>query len=228
MKGRDKRHPPLPRSFCLLPSAFIFCLLAGCARYEYDVVEPAELAGHVGGRSWVALRRGDIEYRMRSYDDRLVMHIYNRGDAPVKLLGADSAAVDPRGESHPLQSATIPPGSFIKRIFPPPPPRVRPYGPTFGVGVGVAYGARRGHALPGRPHRGFGRYPFARRHRPYYRGGFYDPFDDFGPRYYSIYDPTDRTHFRWPGGTSVRFLFTYEREGGERFRHEFLIRRTRV
>ena len=202
------------RRFILHPSAFILLsLLPGCARYEYDVVQPADLAGHVGEKSWVALRRSnDLEYCLRAADNRLVMHIYNRGGQPVKLLGADSAAVDSRGESHPLQSAIIPPGSYAKRVFPPPPPRVQRYGPSFGFGIGYAGAARvRGRHNRHHPHR----FHSAAAH-------------DFEPRYYSVYDPNDRTFFNWPGESAVRFLFAYQAEGDEVFRHEFLIRRRKM
>jgi hypothetical protein len=179
-------------------------LLSGCAHYEYDIVEPKEFARHVGGKSWVSVRRDELEYRLRSYDSRLVMLIYNRGDKPMKLLGADSAAVDPRGESHPLQSATILPGTYVKRIFPPPPRVVERSGPRFGVGAGVASG-------PG---------GFRDRGDPLYRG-----YDDFGPQYYAVYD---RTSFEWPGQTTVRLLLTYQREAGETFRHDWVLRRRKM
>jgi hypothetical protein len=215
--GRMKPAPkgPAARPRRLVPLAcvvvFLTGCLAGCARYEYDVVEPPDLAGHVGTKSWTALRRGELEYRLRTSDNRLVMLIYNRGEAPVKLLGDDSAAVDPRGESHPLQSATIPPGSYAKRIFPPPRPRVERFGPSIGIGVGGGIG------------RGYGR------HRHFY----HDPFDPgfaapVEPRYYTVYDPNDRTYFDWPGEGGVRFLFAYERGDGESLRHAFLIRRRKM
>lgn len=209
--------PPRRSRSRLSPLALLLLALTpGCARYEYDVVEPPDLAGHVGEKSWVALRRpGDVEYRLRSYDDRLVMRLYNRGEGSVKLLGADSAVVDPRGESHPMQSATIPPGAYVQKIFPPPLPRVRRYGPSFGFGVGVMGAQRVGH----RP-----------RHRPYrHRHAFHSAgFHDFEPRYYTVYDPNDRTYFAWPGETGARFIFALQREGGEVIRHEFLIRRRKM
>jgi hypothetical protein len=209
-----------------VPACLLLALLAGCAHYEYDVVQPPELAGHVGDNAWVVLRRGgDVEYRLRSSDGYLVMLVYNRGESPVKLLGTDSFAVDPRGESHPMPSGTIPPGSYVKRIFPPPRPRVEPYGPRFSFGVGYFHAQRVGgaRAAPARP-------PPARYYRPYpYPYGFYDGFDDFEPRYYTVYDTNDRTYFDWPGGTSVRFLFAFAREGQEGVvRQEMLVRRVKM
>ena len=216
---------PPPRRFILHPSALLLWLaLSGCARYEYDVVQPAELAGHVGETAWVALRRGDdLDYVVRSAEDRLIMRIQNRGERAVKLLGADSAVIDPRGESHPMASATIPPGTFVTRIFPPPRPTTRAYGPSMHFGVGAAYGHGHGHYhAHGYP--AYGYYPY-RHGDPFYSSGFYD---DLEPHYYTVYDPNDRTYFAWPAETAVRFLFAFQPEGGELFRHEFLIRKRKM
>jgi hypothetical protein len=196
-------------------SGILLFALFGCARYEYEVVRPPDLAGHIGSKAWVALRRGDVEYRAISSDNRLVMRLYNRGEVQVKLLGADSAVVDPRGESRPLLGATIPPGSYVTRIFPPPRPTVQRTGPGIGFGVGAGYaGAQRVRGSRYRYHR-----------HPHH---FHSGFSSFERRYDTVYDPNDRTHFDWPGETSVRFLFTLEREVGELIRHEFLIRRTKM
>ena len=222
MNGRGNTTAGRPRGrVILLPSAFVLlaALASGCARYEYDVVQPPELAGHVGEDAWVALRRSnDLEYRLRASDGRLVMLIYNRGGRTVRLTGAESAVIDPGGESHPMYSATIPPGTFAKRIFPPPPLRVNRYGPSIGFGVGYAGASR--VRVPSHRH--------AVRHRPYPYHAHAGHFHDFEPAYYTVYDPNDRTHFAWPGESSVRFLFAYRPEGGEPFRHEFLIRRRKM
>ena len=201
-------------------AAFVLLLtgcLAGCARYEYDVAEPPELAAHVGTNGWTELRRGELAYRLRTSDNRLVVHVYNRGDGNVKLLGDDSAAVDPRGESHPLRGATIPPGSYAKWIFPPPRPRVAGYGPSLGVGVGVSHAYHQHHH-----HGAYSRDPF---YPDPYSSGFADPVE---PRYYAVYDSSYRTYFDWPGETGVRLFFTFDRGGGERLRHEFLVRRKKM
>jgi hypothetical protein len=199
------RRPP-----ALLPSALLLVLTSGCVHYEYDLVQPINLARHVGTRQWETFRFDELEYRLRTSDERLVMLVYNRGERTVKLSGPDSAAVDPRGESHPLQSRTIPRDSFVKLILPPPAPQVRPYGPTFGFGVGVGYSRRFGR--PYRDGLGFG-------------SGMYD---DVGPRYYSVYDPNDRTYYTWPGGSDLRLLLAYRQEGADDFRHEFVFRRRKM
>lgn len=198
------------RRLALPLSALVLTVAGGCVHYEYDVVQPPDLARHVGTRQWESFRVDALEYRLRTSDDRLVMLVYNRGERTVKLSGPDSAAVDPRGESHPLQSRTIPRDSYVKLILPPPPPQVRSYGPTFGFGVGMGYTRRFG--------------------RPYGDGlGFGSGmYDDFEPRYYSVYDPNDRTYFNWPGDSDLRLLLTFQAEGGEGFRHEFVLRRRKM
>jgi hypothetical protein len=131
----------------------------------------------------------------------------------VKLLGEDSYAVDPRGESHPLPTRTIAPGSSTKLIFPPVRPTFRQSGPSFGVGVGVGLGS-------------------ARHRRGYYgsRLGYgYDPFYDDYPRYYRLED--DGTlYWDWPGnGTVVKLRLVYQRDHeSNRFHHDFTFRRVKV
>jgi hypothetical protein len=194
----------------LLLSSILVALSGGCVHYEYDVLQPPELARHVGTKEWSTFRLDELEYHLRTSDDRLVVLIYNRGERNVKLSGPDSAAIDPTGESHPLQSRTIPRDSYVKLIFPPPLPQVHSSGTTFGMGVGVGYSR-----YYGGPYRdGFG-----------YGTGMYD---DLEPRYYSVYDPNDRTYFNWPGNSNLRLLLAYQREGADGFRHEFLLRRRKM
>jgi hypothetical protein len=190
-------------------------LAGGCARYEYDVVEPQDLAQHVGKQP-VTLPVEPLAYHLRSVESRLVMVVENPTGEPVKLLGDDSFVVDPDGRSHPLRSQTIAPESNIKLIFPPVRPRLEGTGPSFGIGVGVGY-SRYGH-------RGY-----------YGRRGFYDPFfyDDLEPRYYSVVDD-GTSYWDWEGETAVRVTLVYERggEGGDRrdgrISHRFVFRRGKV
>ena len=81
------------------PALGLVLLLTGCARYEYDIVEPPAWASHVGEKSGVSLR-DDIEYRLVSSDDRLVMHIYNRGAAVVRAEKRYGRTGDRRSTGH--------------------------------------------------------------------------------------------------------------------------------
>src|SRR5262245_30805413 len=114
----------------LLPAVV---LIGGCTHYEYDIVEPAEFAQHAGAKSPVVFSIDPIRYEAQSSSDRLVLMVHNEADEPIKLLGEDSFAVDPRGESHPMPTRTIAPGSSTKLILPPIPPTFRTSSSTFGV-----------------------------------------------------------------------------------------------
>lgn len=191
-------------------SRLCLCVIAaaamgGCARYEYDIVQPQDLAQRVG-RAPVTFPIEDLEYRLQTSSNRLVMLIYNRGDEPIKLLGDESYVVDPRGESHPLTERLIAPDSFIRLILPPQRARVRTRGPTFGVGVGL----------------GYSRY---HRRRGFHGGGYY-PYEP-GPYYSTVYDPNDPTFWEWNGEKRVRLMLMFER-GDERFSDEFVFHRRRV
>src|SRR5688572_31818 len=65
----------------------------GCARYEYDIVDPPDLAQHVG-KGPVTVAAEPLEYTLRTYDNRLVMFVENPTEDPIKLLGEDSVIVD--------------------------------------------------------------------------------------------------------------------------------------
>lgn len=189
---------------------------AGCAKYEYDIVAPAELAQHVDakGTAGGVIERPDapaLRYAMRTVDNRLVVHVHNPGDAPVRLLGDQSTAVDPRGQSHPLRSQTIAPQSFIRLILPPQPPQVSPSGPSIGIGFGTVYGG-------GYPHRyGYSRIGY---------GYGWDPWYDY-PRYYTVYDE-NAVYWNWDGETEVRLVLVYQRGEEKPFNHEFVIRRRKM
>src|SRR5687768_15397193 len=115
--------------------ALLFCA-TGCASYEHRLVQPKELAGHIGAKQDYIVNIGPVEYRLRTVESRLVMRIYNRTETAIQLLGDQSAAVDPDGQSHPLRSQTIAPGSFIKLLLPPNRPQIRRTGPSIGIGLG--------------------------------------------------------------------------------------------
>src|SRR5207248_10060294 len=105
--------------------------------YEYDFTRPPDLTQHIGTNSGVTVTLDPLEYRFRSYEDHLIIRIFNPTDDPIQLLGAQSSAVDPKSQSHPLRSATVESHSFVKLILPPPLPYVGPYGPTIGLGFGM-------------------------------------------------------------------------------------------
>ncbi|MCC6424349.1 MAG: hypothetical protein IT447_12805 [Phycisphaerales bacterium] len=121
------------RTFISLTMLLLWC--AGCATYEYDIVRPQELARHIGSQP-MAVQVEPLIYHLQSYDNRLVMQVQNPTADPITLLGDQSTAVDPDGQSHPLRSQTIAPGSFIKLILPPIPPRIERSGPSIGIGIG--------------------------------------------------------------------------------------------
>jgi hypothetical protein len=182
-------------------------LLVGCARYEYQLVRPPELSRHIGRGSDEVVRLDPLEYRLRSVDNRLVMRIFNLAEDPVEMVGPKCSVVDPDGQSHPLPSLTIPPGAFIKQIFPPPRPRVYDphYGPTWGVGIGMGMrvDARRDRAAPNAPMR---------------RGE---------PVYLAVYDDADPRYWDWNGEGEARVTLVYRR-GEDEIRHDFLFRRKKM
>ena len=194
----------------------VLCCLAGCTRYEFEVIEPPEFATHVGRKKESAadVRREPLDYHMRAYEGRLVMNVFNNEDQPIELLGDQSYVVDPEGESHPLLSASIAPDAYIKLILPP----LRPYyrsEPHFGFGIGV----------------GFSHYDFHRHHHHYRGPRFRHSFDpdvlDPARTYFTIQDPGS-LFWEWEGESTIRLRLTYRRQNDETFHHEFVIRRVKA
>ncbi len=185
----------------LLP--LITLLLTGCARYEYDLVSPPDLARHIGEKSDQVVRIDPLEYRLRSYDNRLVMSIFNPTPDPITLVGEKGYVVDPKDQSHPLRPQTIAPDTFIKLILPP----MRPYyydrSPTIGFGLGFGYSRAR-----------YG-YPF------------YDTFPYDEPRYVTYYDESDATYWNWEGETDAKLHLVYQR-GSANFTHDFTFHRKKM
>jgi len=182
----------------------LLMIVGGCARYEFDLAEPADLATHIGRDKETVIKRDELEYRMQAVDSRLLMHIVNSTDDAIELIGPESTAVDPAGQSHPLRSQSIAPHSFVKLILPP----MRPYyraGPTFGLGIGI-------HAYRGRG--GF------------WGGAWDDPFWD-EPRYFALVDENDTFYWNWEGESDARLNLTYRR-GREVFHHNFLFKRKKA
>jgi hypothetical protein len=170
-------------------AALILLFAGGCARYEYDIVAPPELARHIGGDRDEVIRADPLEYRLRSYDNRLVIDIFNPTGDAIVLAGDRSYVVDPRGQSHPLRTQSIAPSAFVKLILPPMRPQFRS-SPTIGVGVGF----------------GFSRAYYNR----YGYGRFHDPLWD-EPQYYTYYDESDATYWSWEGETDARLHLVFQR-----------------
>src|SRR5689334_8058091 len=99
------------KSITLLVAA---ALLTGCARYEFDLVSPPNLARHIGGQSDEAVRIDPLEYRLRASENRLVMSIFNPTADPITLAGERSYVIAPDGQSHPLRTQTIAPNTFVR------------------------------------------------------------------------------------------------------------------
>lgn len=175
-------------------------LAGGCATYEYDLVRPADLARHVGGKTDEIFTRDSLEYRLITVDSRLVLRAYNNTDQPMTLNGERSTVVDEDGQSRPLRSITIAPRSFMKLILPPLPPRIERVGPSIGIGVGGVFGDAR---------------------RPYRPYGYNYGYDT--PRYFAIYD-NDVYYWDWNGETEVRLTLVYE-QGQTTIQHEFVFAR---
>ncbi len=178
----------------------LLILLTGCAHYEYNIVSPDNLRGHIGQNTDRLVRLEPLEYRFRSVDNHLVARIYNRGSDPVQLLGDQSVVVAPNGESHPLRSQTIAPGSFIKLIFPPIPPQTVPTGPVIGIG----FGARVDRTPPGT---GIGHGPGSE-----------------SVRYLDAYAPDGALYWDWTDQAEVTVTFVY-RQRDHIFRQQFVFGR---
>jgi hypothetical protein len=186
-----------------------FVVATGCAKYEYNLVQPQDLAAHIGRNTDHVVALPPLEYRLRSYDNRLVMRIGNPTTQPISLLGERSFVVSPRGESHPLRSQTIAPNSYIKQIFPPPRPQYYHPGPSFGVGIGTTVGHFHHH-----------------HHRPYYH--YHQPLTYREPRYISVYGGADEAfYWDWEGESEASMTLVY-RTGSEEFKHEFTFRRQKM
>jgi hypothetical protein len=190
--------------------AFLALFAGGCAHYEYDIVSPPEMAQHVGTKQPVVLSRPPLQYRLISYDDHLIVRIYNPTPDRIQLLGDESSVVDPQGQSHPLRSRMIAPNSFIKLILPPLAPEVAPYGPAIGFGLGFAYAT------------------------PYWGMGFYDPLYDplwERPRYYAVYDANGTEYWIWSGQSDVRLTLVFRRDQQNQqkpFSQDFVLHRRRM
>jgi hypothetical protein len=187
----------------LIPLLFLLHL-TGCATYEYNIVEPPDLQAHIGRNTDHIVKRGPLEYHLRSYDNRLVMRIYNDTDDPISLLGDRSFVVSENGQSHPLRSQTIAPRSYIKMILPPPKPQFYSPGPTFGVGFGTTVG---------------------RYNHPHYH--YNAPYSDPGPQYFTVFDEEQTIYWDWKGETDVSMTLLFQRNT-DQLKHQFTFHRKKM
>jgi hypothetical protein len=172
-----------------LPSLVLLLLVAsatGCVRYQYEIVEPPDVAQPIDKRAFVPL--DPLEYDFADLGQRLLVRVGNPTDDLIEMSGGRSYVVGPDGESHAMGAGVIAPHSFIEFALPPSVPVVRTYAyPRYGFGYGF-YGRRRG----------FGYYPF--RARTY-------------PRYVYDYDVGRSPLWDWTTG-EVRLHLSYVRAPG--------------
>ena len=177
-------------------------LLGGCARYEFVLVEPSQLAGTIGKEGF-PVPYEPLTYRLAKRHDRIAMTISNSTDSPVMLVGNKSYVVDPGGQTRPLIGGTIAPRSHIG-LFLPPEPQVYRAGPILGPGFGYYYGSG-----------------------PYFGPGFgyyYEPFYAL-PMYYYLENAPH--YWEWKTGQVQMRLF-YEQTHTNTFEHHFVFLRQKV
>jgi hypothetical protein len=176
---------------------FLSILCGGCATFEYDVVQPAEMAQRVTADADTVIVMQPIEYHLQADSGRLVMRIFNRADDSVQLMGDKSVVVDPQGQSHPLHGQAIAPGSFVREILPPFPPTQTQPNFGVGVGIGISRGDEPGYILP----RGYNE-----------------------PSRIDVIPDSAAYFWEWDGETQVRLNLVYE-HGDRSFEHHFVFRR---
>ena len=195
---------------------------------------------HIGTKSDTTFTIDPLEYRLRSYEDHLVIRVYNPTDDPIQLLGPQSTVVDPHSQSHALHGATIESHSFVKLILPPP-LYAAPYGPEFGFAAGAGHRSlrQRSATILASDHGGQARTSGTRNadfhgdHRRVFVGGgfwydpwYYDPWY-YEPHYYLFYDANDQMYWDLRGETSIRLVLTFQRKD-QTFREEFEFKRMKV
>jgi hypothetical protein len=118
-------------------------LLAGCARYDFQITQPTKLAQRITNAQ-TRINTERLAYDMVAKENRLVVMAYNHGTEPLQLLGDKSFVVDPKGQSHPLRSQTLAPKSYVKLILPPLRPRFE-QNPQWNFGIGTQIGSTGHH-----------------------------------------------------------------------------------
>jgi hypothetical protein len=109
----------LPSGSFWLAIAVFALSTAGCAKYEFNIVQPTTPQPIVGTDQQTQLKIDPLNYGLQSRDGRLVMTISNPTSDDIQLLGSKSQLIDPDGITHPLLDQTIVAGSSVTQIFPP-------------------------------------------------------------------------------------------------------------
>ena len=176
-------------------------LLAGCAKYQYELVEPARFAQVIPKDREAAIEIDAVDYRFIEDERVLVILIYNNFDDPMTIRGEHSYVVDPFGETHPLRGGTIAPHSYISMVFPPMAAVYRRSGgPRFSFGFGTT---------------------LQHHHHSHFHGYYYEP-------YWVEYVVVAEPGMYWPwkeGEIALRLAF---QQGESTFDHQFRFRRVRV
>ena len=188
---------------------FLALAAAGCARYEFDLVTPTDLARHIGANADTVLSIDPLVYRLRVVENRLVMFIENPADDPIFFLGDQSFVVDPGRQSHPFRSEVIAPHSYIRRVLPPLPPPYYYYRPEPAFGFGLGFGVVSVHRF----------------HHAYAPGAAAAVTEE--PKYEIIYEAAEFPYWTWPPESQVRLSLTFRR-ADRTFHDEFTFRKTRV
>jgi hypothetical protein len=197
------------RLFCqglgLIKPSVIFVGLAcmfhsGCTGYEYELVQPAALARHIGCKAATSADVAPLSYSFEAAENHLVIWVRNPTADAVRILGDRSVIVDPSGQSHPMQSQTIAPASYVKLILPPLHTYLYGYGPPVVIWAGD----------------GGGEFTF---HRDFY--------SQDGPDYVISPDPLDPAYFVWEGETDLRLTLSFELKG-KIFEQSFIFHQTKV
>jgi len=207
MPNPNSLNPPTAVRRALCAAFLILFAGAGC-QFEYDVVQPQAFAGHVGTKSDYIVKLDPLEYRLITYDNRLVLRAYNPTDDLITLIGARSTAVDPQNQSHPLETQSIAPHSFIKLILPPIRPQPAPQGPTIGVGFSSGYPTD----------------------AAFYRTGYSNSVSPgpgaAAPNYMAVGDDS-ALYWDWDGQTTVRLNLQFDR-AGKIFTDDFVFQRVKA
>jgi hypothetical protein len=190
------------RLLCSSGLGVVFLLVAGCARYEYVLVQPSQFARSIT-KERTRINYPPMEYEFADEDNRLMMAVINPGQEQVRIDPSKSFVVSPDGESHPLPASSIAPRSYRALVLPPEPPAYRA-SPSFSIGFGV------GHFWGG-PHFGTGI-----GYHDYWYGGPHD--------YYQVNAPD---YWPWKEGP-VRMRLSFEQGNTNRFEHDLLLERRKV